>query len=57
MGKQTSRIETLRGKSTLDKNRESSCKGYTKWLCVARHETSSGCMADTQSHGIWHNAQ
>ena len=46
------RIVTLGGKSPLGKNRESSCKGYIKWLCMARHETSSGYMDDTQSQGI-----
>ena len=51
------RIVTLGGKSSLGKNRESSCKGYTKWLCVARHETSLGYMADTQSQGSQHKAQ
>ena len=38
------RIETLGGKSPPGKNRESSCKGYIKWLCMARHETSSSYM-------------
>ena len=51
------RIVTLGGKSPPSKNRESSYNGYIKWLCVARHETSSGYMADTQSQGIQHKAQ
>ena len=51
------RIETLGGKSPLSKNRESSCKGYIKWLCMDRHETSSSYMADTQSQGSQHKAQ
>ena len=38
------RIVTLEGKSPPGKNRESSCKGYIKWLCMDRHETSSGYM-------------
>ena len=46
------RIATLGGKSPPIKNQESSYKGYTKWLCMARHETSSGYMADTQSQGV-----
>ena len=37
------------GESPLPvKNGESSYKGYVKWLCVARHETSSGYMVDNQ---------
>ena len=51
------RIVTLGGKSPPNKNKESSCKGYTKWLCVARHETSSGYKVDTQSQGSQHKAQ
>ena len=51
------RIATLGGKSPPGKNRESSCKGYIKWLWMSRHETSSGYMADTQSQGSWHKAQ
>ena len=51
------RIVTLRGKSPPGKNRESSCKGYTKWICMARHEISLGYMDDTQSQGSWHKAQ
>ena len=51
------RIATLEGKSPLGKNKESSYKGYTKWLYVARHEKSSGYMADTQSQGSWHKDQ
>ena len=51
------RIETLGGKSPLSKNMESSCKGYIKWLCVARHETRLGYMADTQSQRSRHKAQ
>ena len=43
------RIATLGGKSLPDKNRESSYKGYIKWLCMARHETILCYMADTQS--------
>ena len=43
------RIATLGGKSPPSKNRESRCKGYIKWLCVARHETRSSYMANTQS--------
>ena len=42
------RIATLGGKSPPGKNRESSYKGYIKWLCMARHETSSSYMAETQ---------
>ena len=53
----TCRIATLRGMSPPSENRESSYKGYTKWLCVARHETSLGYMADTQSQGSRHKAQ
>ena len=51
------RIATIKGKSPLGKNRESSCKGFIKWLCVARHETSLGYMDDTQSQGSRHKAQ
>ena len=51
------RIATLGGKSPPSKNKESSCKGYTKWLCVARHETSLSYMDDTQSQGSRHKAQ
>ena len=51
------RKTTLGEKSPLGKNRESSCKGYTKWICMARHETSIGYMADTQSQGIRRKAQ
>ena len=40
------RIATLVGKSPPSKNRESSCKGYIKWLYMARHETSSSYMAN-----------
>ena len=40
------RTATLGGKSPPDKNRESSCKGYIKWLYMASHETSSGYMAE-----------
>ena len=45
------RIATLGGKSPLGKNRESSYKGYIKWLYMARHDTSSSYMADNQSQG------
>ena len=49
------RISTLGGKSPPRK------KGIKlrrkKWLCMARHETSSGYMAETQCQGIWHKAQ
>ena len=45
------RIATLGGKSPLGKNGESSCKRYIKWLWMARHETSSGYMADNQIQG------
>ena len=48
------RIVTLGGKFPPGKNRESSCKGYIKWLCMARHETILGYMADTQSQGSRH---
>ena len=51
------RIVTLEGMSPPGKNRESSFKGYTKWLYVAGHETSSCYMVDTQSQGIWHKVQ
>ena len=51
------RIATLEGKSPPGKNRESSCKGYIKWLCMGRHDTILGYMADTQSQGSWHKAQ
>ena len=43
------RIVTLEGNSPPRKNRESSCKGDIKWICMARHETSSSYMADSQS--------
>ena len=43
------RIKTLGGNSPPSKKGESSCKGYIKWLCVARHETSSGYMAYNKS--------
>ena len=42
------RILTLGGKSPPGKNGESSCKIYIKWLCMARHETSLGYMANNQ---------
>ena len=45
------------GENPLPVKRESSCEGYKKWLCMARHETSSGYMADNKSQGIWHKAQ
>ena len=51
------KITTLGGKSPLGKNRGSSCKGYIKWLCMDRHETSSGYMAETQCQGSRHKAQ
>ena len=51
------RITTLGGKSPSSKNGESSSKRYIKWLYMARHETSSGYMADNQSQGSWHKAQ
>ena len=51
------RIATVGEKSHPNKNRESRCKGYTKCLCVARHETILGYMADTQSQGSQHKAQ
>ena len=41
------RIATLGGKSPPGKDRESSCKRYIKWLCMARHEISSRYMAET----------
>ena len=50
------RISTLGGKSPPGK-RESSCEGYKKWLCMARHETSSGYMDEMQCQGSWHKAQ
>ena len=50
------RISTLKGKSPTGK-RETSCEGYKRWLCMARHETSSGYMADNQSQGNRHKAQ
>ena len=53
----TCRIATLGGKSPPSKNRESSYKGYTKWLYVARDETSLGYIYDTQSQGSPHKAQ
>ena len=51
------RIATLGGKSPPGKNRESSCKGYIKWLSMARQETISGYMAETQCQGSWHKSQ
>ena len=51
------RIVTLGGKSPPGKNRESSCKGYIKWICMARHETSSGYMVEMQCQGRRHKAQ
>ena len=36
------RIPTLGGKSPPGKKGRSSCEGYKKWLCMARHETSLG---------------
>ena len=51
------RIATLRGKSPPGKNRQSSCKGYIKQLYMARHETSSGNMAETQCQGSRRKAQ
>ena len=45
------------GENLLPVKRESSCKGYEKWLCMARHETSSGYMAETQRQGGRHKAQ
>ena len=51
------RITTIGGKSPPIKNGESSYKGYIKWLCVDRHETSSGYIANNQSQGSWHKAQ
>ena len=68
MGKQTSskqwnnlfsmqgymcRIATLEGKSPPGKNRESRCKGYIKWLCMARHETGSAWIDMRQAQAIW----
>ena len=48
----------IRGKNPLSvKNGESSCKRYIKRLCLARHETSSGYVADNQIQGKWHKAQ
>ena len=40
------RISTLGGKSPLGKKGKSSYEGYKRWLCMARHETSSGYMAE-----------
>ena len=51
------RIAKLEGKSPPSKNRESSYKGYIKWLYVARHETRLGYIADNQSQGSQHKAQ
>ena len=51
------RIVTLGGKFPPGKNRESSYKGYTKWLCMATHEAILGYMVDTQSQGSRHKAQ
>ena len=51
------RIMTLEGSSPPGKNGESSCKRYVKRIFLARHETSSGYMADNQSQGSWHKAQ
>ena len=51
------RITTLGEKYPLGKNGESSCKGYIKWLYVARHKTRSGYIADNQSQGSQHEAQ
>ena len=51
------RITTLGGKSPLGKNGESRCKGYIKWLCVARHETILGYISDNKSQGSQHKAQ
>ena len=48
------RIATLGGKSPPGKIGN---QAYMKWLCMARHETSSGYMADTQSQGSQHKAQ
>ena len=39
------RISTLGGKSPPGK-RETSYEGYKRWVCMARHETSSGYMAE-----------
>ena len=36
------------GGNPLRVKRESGCKGYIKWLCMARHETSLGYMDETQ---------
>ena len=44
-----------RGKVPSGKNRDSSCKGYIKWLCMARHETSLGYMDERQCKGSWLN--
>ena len=38
------RIATLEGKSPPGKNRESSCKGYTKWL---------SCLDMIHTRAIW----
>ena len=50
------RISTV-GENPLPVKRESSYEGYKKWLYMARHETSSGYMAETQCQGSWHKAQ
>ena len=51
------RIETLRGKSPPGKKGNQAMKDIKKWLCMARHETSSGYMAETQCQGSRHKAQ
>ena len=51
------RIKTLKGKSPLRKNGDSSCKIYIKWLCLARHGTRSGYMTDNQMQGSRHKAK
>ena len=50
------RISTLGGKYPPGK-KESSYERYKERLCVARHETSSGYMAETQCQGSQHKAQ
>ena len=44
------RILILGGKSPPGK-KETSWEGYKKWLCMARHETSSGYMAEMKFRG------
>ena len=51
----TCRIVTLGGKSPPGKNRESSYKGYIKWLYMARHETRLGYMAETTLKEVSYN--